>query len=639
MTVDRGSRFGPLARSTARAIALAALAVVGCAPATASSGGSADGEAILRTYCARCHSGPKARGDFDFVASTPQLIARGLIVPGDPGRSALYERVEAGEMPPPGVKRRPGPAEIARLRAWIEGMTAAAPFRRDEAIASALASDAAALAPSARPFARWLTLTHLANAGVPGDVLARYRIAVAELLASLSWAAVPPAVVAVDAERTILRIDLRELGWSAATWDAIRASYPYGVVRPGAPEAVRADWLVAAASRAPLYSAILDLPATAEALGQRLGIDLAGNVAAGRVVRAGFNSSGVSVNNRVVERHATRFGALWRSYDFSSSVGVENVFAHPLDFVAAGGELIFNLPSGLQAYMLVDAAGRRIDKAPTAIVSDPRRPDRAVANAVSCFGCHASGIIDRADQIRDATRELAGAAREQIARLYPPARELAVLYAQDRDRFAVALAAIAPGLQPAELDDEPVTALVAHHEAELGPGLAAAELGLTADELRVRLDQVPAVRAQLAALAAGGTVKRDAWEAAFPRVVTGLGLGVPAPRDAAPARTVRVWVDRDRRSWVALDAAADQRTARAGCSGALALPHETELVTAIAQGLAAGLAVATPMWTAGTRLDASNQRHATVVEPVRGAARRADVEEHHAVVCIQRAGP
>jgi mono/diheme cytochrome c family protein len=608
----------------------------GCAPANADA--RPDGEAVLRKYCVRCHSGPRARGDFDFVASTPQLIARGLIVPGDPARSALFERVKAGEMPPQGVRPRPNAAEIARLGAWIRGMATTTRFRRDEAIASALESDAAALAASARPFARWLTLTHLANAGLPGDVLARYRIAVAELLASLSWSAVPPSVIAVDAERTIFRIDLRELGWSAATWDAIRASYPYGVARgPRVPDAIRADWFVAAASRAPLYHAILELPETAAALGQRLGIDLADNVAAGRVARAGFNSSGVSVNNRVVERHATRFGALWRSYDFSSSVGAENVFAHPLDFVPAGGELIFNLPNGLQAYMLVDATGRRIDKAPTAIVSDPRRPDRAVATAVSCFGCHASGIIDRADQVRDATRGLAGADRARVTRLYPVGHELSALYTRDRERFAVALAALAPGLQPAGLDDEPITALALHHEAELALPLAAAELGLTSDELTARLERAPAVRPLLGALAAGGTVKRDAWETAFPSTVTALRVGIPTgSREVAHGREPRVWLDRDHRSWVRLDDAADHRAAIAGCSGALALPRDAELADAIAEGLTAGLAVTSPIWSAGIKLDASNQRYAMIVDPVRGAVRRADLGERHVVVCVQK---
>jgi len=632
-------------------VVLAALA--GCAPAHAdrAANGAADraanGEAVLRRYCVHCHSGPAARGDFDFVANTQKLIAKGFVIPGDADHSVIALRVEAGEMPPPTVRSRPSAREIAALRAWIDGMAAAGAtpaFRRDDEVSGALAADEAALPAEARPFARWLTLVHLANAGASGAVLERYRTAIAELLASLSWSAAPPAVVAVDAERTIFRIDLRELGWSLATWDAIRAGYPYGVARgPRMPEALRADWFVATASRAPLYYTILGLPATEAELGHRLGIDLAADVAADRVARAGFNSSGVSVNNRVIERHATRSGALWRSYDFRSSVGRENVFAHPLDFVPAGGELIFNLPDGLQAYMLVDAAGRRIDKAVTTIVSDPRRPDRAVATAVSCMGCHASGIIDRADQLREATRELAGAERDRIARLHPPARELTALYAQDRDRFLTALAAIASAPKAgAELADEPITLLVARYEAEVGLRLAAAELGLSSSELVARLPRSPPVRQILGALTTGGTVPRDSWEAAFPRIVTELGIGVPVPPPATAAHGVAsapppVWIDRDRHAWVLVEAAADQPTATACCRArSLALPRPDELACAVAQGLAAGLAIAMPMWTDGVSLDVSNQRYAMTVDPIAGTPRRADVADRHAVVCVQR---
>jgi len=646
-------------RSLMRVVPAVLAAITGCVPAHADR--AADGEAVLRRYCVRCHSGPAARGDFDFVANTPKLVAKGFVVPGDGSHSVVLERVEAGEMPPPGVKQRPSTKEIAALRAWIEGMAApGVAFRRDDVISDALAADLAALPADARPNARWLTLVHLANAGASGAALERYRLAVAELLGSLTWSAAPPAIVAVDAERTIFRIDLRELGWPPATWDAIRASYPYGVARgPRVPEALRADWFVATASRAPLYDAILGLPATEAELGHRLGIDLAADVAADRVARAGFNSSGVSINNRVIERHATRSGALWRSYDFKSSVGRENVFAHPLDFVPAGGELIWNLPDGLQAYMLVDAAGRRIDKAVTTIVSDPRRPDRAVATAVSCIGCHASGIIDRADQLRDATRELASAERDRIARLHPPARELTALYAQDRDRFLAALAAVTPPrvvtLVPradAELTDEPITLLVARYEAELGLGLAAAELGLPSSELVARLPRSPPVRQILGALTTGGTVPRDSWEAAFPRIVTELGVGVPVARPMSPGNGAYaagtppagpvgpvgpVWIDREHHAWVLVEAPAGQRAAAARCRDrSLALPRPDELAFAVAQGLAAGLAIDLPMWTDGVALDVSNQRSALIVDPIAGTSRRADLTDRHIVVCVQR---
>lgn len=621
-----------------RLVAIAALAA--CAPAGAAPSPAADPAlAVLDRHCRRCHDGPDGSGGFD-LADLPGLLAEGLIRPGDAAGSPILARMASGEMPPDTVAARPAPAELEAVRAWIDRMAAAAPLRGDAEVARALAADQAALPPAARPHARWLTLVHLANAGVPEPQLARYRTALAVMLASLSWAPAARAPVAVDAQRTIFRIDLRELGWTAATWDAIRAAYPYGVARPaGAPDALRADWLVAAASRPPLYHAILGLPDRDAELARRLGVELDANVAAGRVARAGFTSSGVSTSNRVIERHATRHGALWRSYDFASSRGRQDVFAHPLDFVPAGGELIFNLPNGLQGYMLVDAAGRRIDKAPTAIVSDPRRPDRAVETAVSCIGCHAAGIIPRADQLRGVAGELPPRARDRLEALHPPAEELARLYALDRARFAGGLAAV--GAAPTDPAAEPVTLLALRYEAELDLRLAAAELGLSPDDLERRLARAPARRRALAGLTApGGRIKRETWELGFAGALLELGAGVPAraPR-ASPAGDPdpAVWIDRRRRTWVRLPGAAlDQAAALAACRRrVLELPRPDELAAAVADGLAAGLRADAALWTAGTRLDASNQRYAAVLDPFTGGARRADAADRHAVACVQ----
>ena len=87
----------------------------------------------------------------------------------------------------------------------------------------------------------------------------------------------------------------------------------------------------------------------------------------------GSNNSGVSNHNRVVERHTSRYGAYWKSYDFAGSVGTQNILTHPLNFTHDGGEAIFNLPNGLQGYYLANASGFRLDDAPINIVSNPRR--------------------------------------------------------------------------------------------------------------------------------------------------------------------------------------------------------------------------------------------------------------------------
>jgi len=69
------------------------------------------------------------------------------------------------------------------------------------------------------------------------------------------------------------------------------------------------------------------------------------------------------------------------------------------------------------------------------------RPDRAVATAVSCMGCHASGIIDARSELREATRELAERA-DRIARLPPTGPRAHALYAPgSRQTVLTAIAA------------------------------------------------------------------------------------------------------------------------------------------------------------------------------------------------------
>src|SRR5439155_17430163 len=106
-----------------------------------------------------------------------------------------------------------------------------------------------------------------------------------------------------------------------------------------------------------------------------------------------------------------------------------NTFQHD------GGEIIFNLPNGLQAYLLVDGKGRRIDKGPVNVVSDPRQADRSVVNGVSCMSCHVKGMIDKADQVRDHVLKnraaFTPAEVESILALYPPRQKLDGLLRED----------------------------------------------------------------------------------------------------------------------------------------------------------------------------------------------------------------
>lgn len=522
-------------------------------------------KAILQTHCAGCHGGGKAvKGGFGFVLDRDQLVARLLVAPGKAHLSELLLRVEKGEMPPESRKERPSAAEVQLLKRWIE---AGAPafekqlktfkVHSDQEVANVILGDLEKLDPRARRFTRYLTLHHLALAGRPERDLQTVIEAANKLLNSLSW---HPRISLAEsvAEGTILRIDLRAYKWNAALWDKVVALYPYRIdvgtedartiVKWTGSEvaALRADWFVASASRPPLYHELLQLPATDRALERLLQVDVPGDIQEDIVLRAGFNDSGVSKNNRLLERHDAVHGALWRSYDFEKNTGRQNLFDHPLgphtgatSFQAAGGEMIFHLPNGLQGYLLMDALGRRIDKAPGEIVSDPRRPDQRVETGLSCMSCHARGLLPKADQLRPHVEKNAGVFGKEVVAavraIHPRKAAFQAQVEEDNLRYLKALEKF--GLR--DPDQEPVNLVTQRFEATLDGRSAAAELGLTNTEFGALLKQDrDAARILGGLLVPGGTVQRQVFEEKFPglaRQLAVLNAANARPKGAAKA--------------------------------------------------------------------------------------------------------
>src|SRR5262249_6949163 len=265
-------------------------------------------------------------------------------------------------------------------------------------------------------------------------------------------------------------------------WEKLVAAYPYRTVDVAQMRlfsamtgsefpALRADWFVANASRPPLYHDLLQLPTTDRALERLLQVDVPANQQEDGIIRAGFNDSGVSKNNRLIERHDAAYGVLWRSYDFSANTGRQNLFEHPLgpnagatSFQAAGGEMIFNLPNGLQAFMLVDAKGKRIDKGPIEIVADPRRPDQRVETGISCMSCHARGLLPKVDQVRDHVEKNAPVFGKEVVQTilatHPRKARFQSQIDEDNGRYLKALEKI--GLRDA--DQEPINLVTQRFE-------------------------------------------------------------------------------------------------------------------------------------------------------------------------------
>lgn len=322
--------------------------------ALAQSAVATKAEAILKKRCFACHGQGGQSVNTVYVLDRDRLLNGKMVIPRD-SNSILLKDIETGRMPS-GLPSLPEP-EKAAIREWIAAgapdWAAAAPkaartFLTNNHIMKLIRQDLESAGERDREYLRYYSIAHLYNAGIPDAELNGYRTGLSKLVNSLSWNREIFVPTPIDPAKTILRIDLRDLNWTAGTWKAVVDAYPYGVqaVTPdlnaikalsGAQLGfIRADWFVSEASIPPLYNAILRLPQSVQELERILGIDVDRDIAEEKnVARGGIRKSGVSRNNRVVERHVSSYGAYWRSYDFSANIGKQNIFENPLELSAA----------------------------------------------------------------------------------------------------------------------------------------------------------------------------------------------------------------------------------------------------------------------------------------------------------------
>ena len=222
-----------------------------------------------------------------------------VVRPGNPDGSLLLDLVEGGSMPPGRLAKVPA-ADRAVLRQWVrDGAAAFPPDSGRDYLLRQMAEDVGRRPAARRPYVRYLSLNHLpALSGIDRkNRLARLHAVLRDLSPK---GKAPDETLAVEVEPTgtLLRIDLRELGWdrkpfkeeALTLFDLLLLEYPYGVLPAGPAAAdveaflrqtrqvqpapyLRADWLVRAVSRPPLrreFLAVLgkptDRPAPREAM-------------------------------------------------------------------------------------------------------------------------------------------------------------------------------------------------------------------------------------------------------------------------------------------------------------------------------------------------------------------------------------
>jgi serine/threonine-protein kinase len=549
---------------------------------------------VFRSHCLECHGGSKTNGGVK-ILDRDLLVKKEKVVPGQPDESLLFLLITAEDetgMPPPGQPRlRSG--EIELIQSWIaEGaspfppdLPAPAESKKDVALQAvvgvdhvlkAILQDVRSLPPQDRPFMRYLSLNHLLIGGATAEELDLHRDALTKTINHLTW---EPRLVQprpIESSKTVFGIDLRALGWDHRPFQVVRdeepvgqsrvnlfdlvlLEYPYGTIYETsetfdqlaseflAPAGqvrpipyVRADWFVSVATQPPLYEDLLGLPVVLPQLEKRLGVDAQADLdgARPRARRAGLTVSGVSRNNRALERHPARYGAFWKSFDFRTSVAKENLFRDPIHLNPAGGEIIFNLPNGLQGYFLNNAKGDRLEAAPIEIVTDKFAADQTVRNGLSCIRCHDTGMKGFTDNVRPAVIQLPdspGFDKARVLRLYADQTEFDAVLKEDADRFTKALRA-ALGRIPAREPLIPVSQRFL--DAPLSLAKVAAELGWPDPaKLQPILRSPSFTSLGLASLASQGVLRRDTWESAYDEVVRRLGLGNPViPLDGLTRR-------------------------------------------------------------------------------------------------------
>ena len=515
---------------------------------------------IFANRCGQCHEGdyePELHGGANLAAFFTERDDSGTILLAE----AVLDRVvrdhaDSERMPKSkgaagekGFRPPLTEAETAVLKEWVEAgkpEEVKRKFISQTEVLEAILGDLNAAAETQRGFLRYLTLTNLHNQTDAGGGalipdLDPHRAAVGKLINSLSMNAKITVPEAIDGEGTIYRIDLRDYNWSEEQWEQVVSYYPYGIIgidrqkenliarHTGSPMAyLRADWFTFAASQPPLYDQIMDellgIDPTQEdvhtQLDEALGVDRFENLREGRAMRAGFQYSGVSGANRLIERHelGSHQGAYWVSYDFTplSAERTHDLTLAPLGPVEAGltddhehmfnhdgGEMIYHLPNGLQGYMLTTNKGVRLDRAPIEIVQDDNRQDKVILNGISCMACHDKGVkppIKVTDlskrtlaTMEDEVRPLVEAAgildfkeSNLLKKLYPEPAVLQAAIKEDFERFTKAEMEATGGRSGAA---EPILGLYKEFRGAVTARKLAAEFGMEYDDLLTLLKE------------------------------------------------------------------------------------------------------------------------------------------------------
>jgi hypothetical protein len=526
---------------------------------------------ILEASCGSCHIGIGAKGDFGYLLDVQQLIAGGKLVPGQKNESQIYMRMLNGTMPPADQRpaKTPTPSQIEIVGLFIDELRIDTPdceplpFVDVDTQIERMRADIALRDENERPFTRYLTVSYSANAGDCGRVLDRQRHALFKGINSVSTATTITRPVAIDPDQTIYRIDIRDYEWDREIdlqdndvenpanvdfrdgWEAIVANPRTAVYAVEYQGDAADDLALEAGTRVPFMPVNAFIQATEfgdlyyTLIGGRaslfdferevLELDTRAETAENRLMRAGFSNSGVSKQERVLNRFDSGVGAgqsYWISFDFDGGGGGEvdgsfqrdrandSIYSNPLDFAFGGGEAIFSLPNGMQGYYAADGAGNRLATAPLGVVIDPAQNNGLVTNGASCHSCHNAGLITFVDTVRqfvlDNKFRFNNETFENVMEQYPDAATFS--RQMDLDSAMHVNATVRAGVPKGEAD--PISwVYLDFQRLSVDLRLAAGELGVEPDVLLENIDLLDPRLSNLSV--EGGYVGREIMDATF----------------------------------------------------------------------------------------------------------------------------
>jgi hypothetical protein len=197
------------------------------------------------------------------------------------------------------------------------------------------------------------------------------------------------------------------------------------------------------------------------------------------------------------------------AFDRAAAGGGESLLLAPLATPADEILAIYPRTNGMLAFAVFDADGSRREE--SELIFDTLQRDFVARSGISCFGCHAQGLLPLVDEVRGfvlgSSADWEPSLVASVAALYPPAEQFAAAVVADSAVYESAVSRLGVDL----VSSDPISDLALEFDADLTPANVAAEL-------RVSEEWLASEAARLDRRLATGRVTRRDFEAVYGEV-------------------------------------------------------------------------------------------------------------------------